>query len=245
MNQKFSIQDLEPADVDPKKLRLFAIKLFTLAMACAVVIIYSYKKNTQRQDDVNRPPRVHPIKNKLQVSTLNDDEVAMTAIVTGKISLVVPVCVDQPQDAKVTLSSVEAICLELNTEARALTQIVLMSVNPEIDSPATMQKWINQDYDFSGVSVVLVDGPSATQEEAEDTRHFAKKQFRFEPLYNDKNTKKWIFPTMVALVDTKKTFRGRYDFEEAYQAAPEYGKILESKLISHINYLVTDSKKAN
>ncbi len=245
MNQKFSVKDLEPAEVDPAKLRAFAIKLFVVAMLCAVVIIYSYKKNTQRQEDINRPPRIHPIKNKLEVGTAASEAIQMTAVVAGKISLVVPVCVNQPQDAQVTLKSVEAVCLGLDDEAKALTQVVLMSINPEQDSPATMQTWAKNNYDFSSVQVIVVDGPAATPKEAEDTRNFAKKQFRFEPLYQDKNTKKWVFPTMVALVDTQKTFRGRYDFEEAYQVANEYGEILEAKLISHINYLVTDSKTTN
>lgn len=245
MNQQFSVQDIEPADIEPAKLRAFAIKLIIIAIIFAVVIVYNYKKNTERQEDQNRPPRIHPVKKKLEVSTFNDSAIQVTAIVSGKVSLIVPISLTQPQKAQVTLESVARISKGLNDQAKSIIQVVLMSMSPEEDTVESMREWLQANYDFSGLEIVVIDGSSTTPEQAQDTRDFAKKQFRFEPLYKDKDTKKWVFPTLVALVDTQRTFRGRYDFDEAYSLAEEYGQTLEKTLTTHINYLVEDSQKIN
>ena len=254
-NQEFSIKDLEPAEVHPKKLRAFAIKLLVVALVCAVVIIFNYKKNTAIQVDTNRPPRIHPIKNKLEVRTISmvgaekmtKESIQIASAVSGKLSLILPISMSQPQDAQTTLQSVERVCQALSEEAKKMTQVVMISIEPEQDKLEGMLTFLNKDYDFSQVATTVILGPAMTPEKAEDTRDFIKKQLRMEPMYKDKNTYKWVFPTMVALIDTQKDFRGRYDFKEAdlaTQATQEnYSQQLEEKLVAHLEYLASNKDK--
>lgn len=220
------LQNLEPAERDPKKLRRTAFILILIMLIGGVLVNLAYQKWSKKQktDDASakRPAVISRIEKGRDLRVLRQDGQQVGLLdLSGKVWLAVSVCASQPEDSARSV----AVMKELVKRYQENDDVAFVALVIDPGKPEDLAALLKGEADRLGAQL-----PKwwVASTEPETLHKFIKNEFK-TALYPHVEEGKWKYDTSIMVIDRNRHLRhavipqkrggepyiARFDFDQA------------------------------
>lgn len=218
--RRYPAQDMEPAERDPRKLRLTALWLVAIMVIGGVLILVAYNRDAKRRAADDRPAIVERLNGNFRLWRQDESEAGILDL-EGKVVLVVPVVFSQREDWDATRRTLEAVAARYREGDEV--RIVMITLDPEHEPPSDLQRYAGE----LGAELPFWWLAGAREE---SVHKFFKNRLKAQ-IYPHRKDGRWEYDPALVLLD-----RDRHIRKPTLRARKANGRLLNERLVVNFDF---------